>query len=1142
MKNLIAQNKRLSSLRGYIQKKTLQLNAKKTRTRPQEIESGSNHQEEQQTKAAKIIQRTWRKHKIREVIIDSPYFAYLSLIDPRDEKKLLSAIMFGRHEAEFREGSAERSENPFLYTRASSNAYYHRGDLHDSEGLVFDLLLREFKINKAENQDYLYLPISKLQLVSTREYLKPYGHLEIIEDEHHTISLVVIPKSEISIAHKIMNHGVIATPWEIAQNIKLENDERIRSSDSPRPLRKLALDPNLPCTKEQLLESPIWAELGATASNKKYPNKKLAVCLRKMLVNLPPLTPEAIQRIALILDIANTFYRFNYSQYAFCVYAIVHEISIGLSTITDKQFLQKSFDNFLSESKSTLCKSLGLTTSDLSNSTFIASPALSGTNAFFIATEIAKQMKVATGQEPRIKMLSPCHYFEFEEVISNSTSSDEADIFTFSTGPIVNPGGVNPGVDINRFIQRNIIDKKRTKPATLILDATTTLYKNLKLSDDAKELVRNGQLSIVLIESHQKFGLLHTDQAQHGRLFGLCSKNSFTEQFIEEMQKRAQADFDTHLDMRVGAFISSECGESLEEIKGQHFTNGAIFRNILRETSLASSRVVSHTDMLTDENELYFATSTLNSRKEQQIQGIVEPRSSFGHYTTTVSDVVDQLRICANASDDIDCLIKTAQLYLCDNFDPEQQLKMLLENGNSQEPLSIDEQIITLAMISNLLAVQKNQPHLLTKNPLKLFSALNHLLNHCTLLESRVNFVEAHSFLRNLRKQISDKEQPENNKLFFAALHRLHLSNIPINPTLLSHLKANSNICKAVTLLESISSAQIKLFIESPEKLATALGITITPNVHLSSAIDALNRRNVELKPFLLSHLKANPKLTEAVSLLADIIDKRLVYSLIDKPKKLNDFLNRTEKLETCIPLIQKLQKTGVSISVDGLLELLAHDESQAALSIILANHFPLTEEQINTAIKGRVAQIIIDKQNTLTAEKTSALCALDDLYDDYQAFLPLLDSDNFCKALLHITQATNNILCNLKTAPQKFQMAESQRPVYLKQCFDALKTFYSLKNPKPADLNHLTKHLDLAKDKYCQDVLGKDRTAFSKVLRLTFAGVVNFIAGLSIGIAHYAHYKLTQRIGFFTETNSQKKLGEAHKDLNTILTKSIKP
>lgn len=795
--------------------------------------------------------------------------------------------------------------------------------------------------------------------------------------------------------------------------------------------------------------------------------------------------------------------------------------------------------NFLAESKSTLCKSLGLTPSDLSRSTFIASPALSGTNAFFIATEIAKQMRTTSGQEPRIKLISPCHYFEFEGIISNSTSSDEADIFTFSTGPIVNPGGINPGVDINRFIKRNIIDKKRTKPATLILDTTTTLYKNLKLSDEAKELVREGKLSILLIESHQKFGLLHTDQAQHGRLFGLCSKNSFAEQFIEGMQQKAQVDFNSHLDMRVGALISSECGETLEEIKGQHFTNGAILRNILRETSLASSTVMSHTDMLTDENEFYFATSTLNSRKEQQIKGIVEPRSSFGHYTTTVSDVVDQLRICANASDNIDCLIKTAQLYLCDNFDQEQQLNMLLENGNAQEELSIEEQIITLAMISNLLA---NRSDLLTKNPLNLFSALNNLLTHCTLLESRVNFVEAYRFLRNLGKQISHKEQPENNKLFLAALHRLHLSNIPIGPGILSHLRANSNICRAITLLEPISLAQIKLVIESPEKLATVLGTTATPDGHLSSAIDALNRRNVEIKPFLLSHLKANPKLTQAVSLLADILDKRLVYSLIEKPKKLNDFLNRTEKLETCIPLIQKLQKTGVSIRLDGLLELLAHDESQAALSVILANHFPLTEQQINSVVKEKIAQIIIDKQNTLTAENTSALCALGELYEDFQEFLPLLDNDNFCKALLHIHQATDNILSNLKSAPQKFQMAAAHRPVYLKQCSDALKTFYSLKNPKPVDLNQLNKHLDMAKDKYCQDILGKDRTAFSKVLRLTFAGIVNFIAGLSIGIAHYAHYKLTQRIGFFTETNSQKKLGEAHKDLNTILTKSIKP
>ncbi len=72
-----------------------------------------------------------------------------------------------------------------------------------------------------------------------------------------------------------------------------------------------------------------------------------------------------------------------------------------------------------------------------------------------------------------------------------------------------------------------MLTKKREKPITIIIDATTTLYKNLKLNDRSLALIKSGKLSILIHESHQKFGLIHTDQVQYGRIFGICSKDSY---------------------------------------------------------------------------------------------------------------------------------------------------------------------------------------------------------------------------------------------------------------------------------------------------------------------------------------------------------------------------------------------------------------------------------------------------------------------------------------------------------------------------------------------------------------------------------------------------------------------------------------
>lgn len=65
----------------------------------------------QEQKAAKVIQRLWRGYKVKETVAKSPYFTYLSLIDPQDEQRMLSAVMFGRHLAEIKERQPDVIDN-----------------------------------------------------------------------------------------------------------------------------------------------------------------------------------------------------------------------------------------------------------------------------------------------------------------------------------------------------------------------------------------------------------------------------------------------------------------------------------------------------------------------------------------------------------------------------------------------------------------------------------------------------------------------------------------------------------------------------------------------------------------------------------------------------------------------------------------------------------------------------------------------------------------------------------------------------------------------------------------------------------------------------------------------------------------------
>ena len=100
------------------------------------------------------------------------------------------------------------------------------------------------------------------------------------------------------------------------------------------------------------------------------------------------------------------------------------------------------------------------------------------------------------------------------------------------------------------------------------------------MNQKARELISTGKPSIIIHESRQKFGLLHTDQAQYGLIFGVCSPLCYKKESLKAIEEKGLLDFISHIDMRVGAFLSVQCSDILEDIKLQHFKNG---ENLLSE-------------------------------------------------------------------------------------------------------------------------------------------------------------------------------------------------------------------------------------------------------------------------------------------------------------------------------------------------------------------------------------------------------------------------------------------------------------------------------------------------------------------------------------------------------------------------------
>lgn len=713
----IEANKTLRTLHVYLEENTANL---RFPIKCNNAYSPSNPTQRQKENAALFIQQFWHKSKLKQSWLLNPYVTYLSLTSSDNPQYLLSTIMFGKRVAELEPTSNHRINNPYIL----KDAAYHRWD--DLSGELIDKLLDEFKIDHIDRCEYkTFIPIVFLKNTPITEIC---DDVRLFENKNYSLGFVALPHHpyfHLATILKLRSAGVIASPWEIATNIKYKSEISL-------PQLQIKLDKTLPQTSKELIESNIYNKLVIISRKPHYPTQKLAICLQKILKNLPKnIKPQAIQLIACIVDITNIFYKYDYPTFALSIYTTIHELSLSLLEQTDQAELDQYFNAFFTESKQTLDKALSIHTQTMDKSTFIACPALSGTNAYFLALKLALKMQTTSGKPPVVKIIKPT-YFESDCNFNKSPQNlfanifESADIYILSAGPIVNPEGLTPGTDLNKFIM-NIADVVRKKAVTLIVDTTTALYKNLHLCSDAQKFISEGKLSIIINESHQKFGLIHTDQAQYGRMFAICSNEHFANNIICEMQELAKIDFSMHLDLQVGAYISSTCGDTLETIKEQHFKNGALLRKILIQTSWASPHIVTHEHMLSNFDELYFITSHKTAPTS-----VIETRDSFGHFNTVLGSVANVKRVSPDASDSVDCLIQAAQISLA-QFSPKEALNILML-FNKENLFSISEQIIAAALANKVLnSLKIIEP----SNFMPLLFSLKNLVTQCHILKGR---------------------------------------------------------------------------------------------------------------------------------------------------------------------------------------------------------------------------------------------------------------------------------------------------------------------------------------------------------------------------------------------------------------------
>lgn len=787
-----------------------------------------HHQEELAIKqfkerhAAKILQRYFRLSRFNEAVKKNAYQTYLNLYPSTESAEyLLSQMMFGRRHADINSSSSRSEHNPY-----SLNDRYHRA--MPSPDAVTKALFTKITGEAPKTDQYRILPIrsSTISAISTiwdnlsEEKRKS---CQLLSAENCPIQFLVEPfavKTNNSVVYDFAQAGLTASLWDIAISLEKMNS----TFEHRHHTFQIPLYPDF----NALYASRAYRKMQINAKNRHSATQVLAQAALDLLKDPTPLSSDAIGRIGLFIDLANHIYTGNYSGYAFLIYVITHEISLALRkmSISQIQTLYQRFDTVCKD----FFKQVFRLSINLEKQHFLSLTSKSGTNASYIAVELAKFPFKATGQA--IRMRRNRVYYELEMLIKQAPENSPLDIRFIDMSYHINDDAHSPLDEINSHIYRTF-KRNSGKHFVLIIETTSSDYKQTALAPDLAQKLEAGEFSLILASSAQKFDTNYSDQFQGGRVIAYLSKTYFPDTLIEEYRKYHHGDLSQHLDLLISSYVYATTEKPQLKIRENTFNNAVVFRKALEHSRLASQ---------TPPLEPHYLFYLLDCEKQiaECVSNVLERRSGFGFSNLCYSEVSLRngqqfYRICPNGSDFIDTLIEAYKLRLysefyrrnCHNLIPEilSFFSSLTKHHKTQEDnakicvlaLSVAVTITYLCHRSSAahekqldFPEKENYPPQADSNAL----ALAYLLALAEPLKNRRVYYFVYNYMKGLEAGVKIDEALSHPYVLpaFQVLLKMNMGDVySQEPSLCvlrcSRLSKDTNLCKTILALETFPFA-----------------------------------------------------------------------------------------------------------------------------------------------------------------------------------------------------------------------------------------------------------------------------------------------------------------------------------------------
>ncbi len=980
-------NKALVQLRAYLQQ-TVSFPAAVTPAANSQNQRGIKKPEpptDQRQQAALRIQKAWRQAQFQRNFSSKAFETYLSMLEDIQDINL-SKEMFGTTIA----SHVNKNTTTFLPQNPNTHAdsVYYRTDSFSSLKDI-QTVLKQFDPN-FDTELYNYVPITFSTTLKIKDILKayapnydpdknekvrllrnpndptsPFGFIRIDKNDQKydwLYRIFRVFRIEGNFTYKMAEFGFKASPWKVASALFQSNPVHT-ATQVPR---LHGMDSWLPDNITELKKRycPLLARI---AADEQCPTHLLASCLHGMLSHLPEMNvinKTTLQRMAILLNSATQLHSNDYDRFALIFYCFAHEIGLLIA----KGQLKLNFEDFLKDTYDHEIAAFGIDNpTDTSNYQFVGIPANSGTSAMWMALTLAQEG--LTPDEIAMHKKGDM-YYEFttiDNLTKQKIKNPKRDIYLITSGPTVllsTWSGICPGTDLNKMIASCIPEKGAPlRPITIIIDSTSGMHRNLKIEDKWKPFIMDGTISLIVHESHQKFGLGHSDQAQYGKVFGICSKAEYPPSFLEECAGKAKEDFKNNIDMQIGAYISTYAGTSLEKIKEAHFRNGKCLRDFFKELGLGNDMFIPDKDKLDteDKDRGLFVYGHMNSVIGKKVRDHLEYRGSFGHYNTTWSDCGPYFRIAPSASDTTDILIEGTELYCVANLSSIEQiteLKAFVSNFISSPTVPSPSDQVMLAGLMQALAHRQYKPKTPTDQFLWQY-ALKLMREKCPLLNGRKCFHElldyrqqgflatrkSPSFLDDVLYKFSKTTYPiaqsdtlyqsirsvtlaqthlsknESYLLVLEAKTRLYASRVAITPTLRAAMLANEAISKAIVQVDkhNLLSKQTLEMLLSDNSACFSKAVLTLVDMNLLTQVSEQNPTKTYLDVIVETK---NPLLYQTVGLLKHYrlgqaeLDLLLKSTPTEK-KRINDILSSLTaspvtpalfaKLVTQLPFAQAL-------------------------------------------------------------------------------------------------------------------------------------------------------------------------------------------------------------------------------------------